>query len=216
MADIKLIVFDWDGTLSDSAQRIVDAVHVGAKLVGLPERSNQDIRNIIGLGLMESFRELYSADNEVLFEPFADAYRDAYTNTGIQAALFPNVLATLDVLRDRFTLAVATGKSRVGLDRELQETNLGEYFIATRCADETKPKPDPLMLRQILEVSGIAAENTLMIGDTDHDIHTAKNAGCLPIAVTCGAQLLPRLEVAEPAAILDTVADLPRWLGENL
>jgi phosphoglycolate phosphatase len=213
MNDIKLIVFDWDGTLSDSAERIVKAVQAGAGLVGLPERSNQDIRNIIGLGLVESFYELYPEHDKTQYESFADAYRDAYTSTGIKASLFDGVVETLNTLRERFTLAVATGKSRVGLDRELQETGLAEYFIATRCADETKPKPDPLMLNQILEVSGIAAENTVMIGDTDHDIYTARNAGCLPVAVTCGAQLLPRLEAAEPAAILESVAELPGWLA---
>lgn len=214
MSDIKLIVFDWDGTLSDSADRIVQAIHVATKVVGLPTLSDQDVKNIIGLGLVESFRELFPVANlDEVYEPFNVAYRDAYLDSGgATATLFDGAIETLDALRTNYTLAVATGKSRAGLDRELEETGIGSYFAATRCADETKPKPDPLMLHEIFEATGIGAENTVMIGDTDHDVNTARNAGAVPVVVTCGAQLLPRLEAAEPSAIFNNVTELPVWL----
>ena len=214
MTDVKLIVFDWDGTLSDSAGRIVEAVHAGAELVGFAPRTDQEVRDIIGLGLIESFRSLYPEIGEDQLEPFSVAYRDAYLDPNRVAVLFDGARETLDELRGLgYTLAVATGKSRAGLDRELIETNLTEYFAATRCADETAPKPDPRMLFEVLEETGFAAEQALMIGDTDHDIHTAKNAGVLPIAVTCGAQLLERIEAAQPAAVLRNVTELSGWLA---
>lgn len=213
MSDIKLIVFDWDGTLSDSADRIVAALRQGAGEVGLPDRSDQEIRDIIGLGLNESFKTLYPEIEEARLEPFSDAYRNAYLNTDRTAVLFDGVIDTLNLLHDQYTLAVATGKTRLGLDRELEETQLGPYFVATRCADETAPKPNPQMLLEIFEHTGIGPNETLMIGDTDHDIGTAKNAGCLALAVSCGAQLLERLESAEPAVILNTVNELPAWLA---
>lgn len=215
MADIKLIVFDWDGTLSDSADRIVQAVHVGAQQVGFPTRTDQQVRDIIGLGLIESFRTLYPEISEEQLEPFSVAYRDAYLDPDRVALLFDGARETLDELREcGYTLAIATGKSRSGLDRELIETNLTNGFASTRCADETAAKPDPRMLFEVLEETGFAAEQALMIGDTDHDIHTARNAGVLPIAVTCGAQLRHRIEAAEPAAVLDNVTELSGWLAK--
>ena len=216
MQDLQLIIFDWDGTLSDSADRIVKAVHQGAREVGLPERSDQDVRNIIGLGLLESFRVLYPEIDEVQLEPFSAAYRDAYLDsTQSTAVLFDGVVDTLNVLREKYTLAVATGKSRVGLDRELAETGLTSYFAATRCADETLPKPDPLMLVELFTEIGIGPEHSLMIGDTDHDIGTARNGGVVAVAVTCGAQLVDRLEAAKPAALLNDVTELPEWLNQG-
>ncbi len=212
MANIELIVFDWDGTLSDSAERIVAAVHHAADVVGLPRRPAQEVRDIIGLGLAESVLTLYPDIDRDHLEPFAAAYRDAYLNTTDTAVLFPDVRATLDDLALRFTLAVATGKSRVGLDRELVETGVGHLFAATRCADETIPKPHPRMLQEIFDELGAAPQNTVMIGDTDHDLKMATSAGAIPVAVRCGAQREPRLRAAEPAVILDDVRQLPDWL----
>lgn len=216
MTDLKLIIFDWDGTLSDSADRIVAAVRKGASAVGLPDRPDQDIRDIIGLGLIESFRSLYPDIHDAQMEPFGNAYRDAYLNAEQSAAvLFEGVVETLDSLRERYTLAVATGKSRAGLDRELVETDALRYFAASRCADETAPKPNPRMLFEIFEQTGIGPENSLMIGDTDHDIGTAKNAGTTAVAVSCGAQLADRLHAAEPRVLLENVNQLPNWLAAN-
>ena len=112
MQDLQLIIFDWDGTLSDSADRIVKAVHQGAREVGLPERSDQDVRNIIGLGLLESFRVLYPEIEEVQLEPFSAAYRDAYLDSAQSTAvLFDGVVDTLNVLREKYTCLLYTSPS---------------------------------------------------------------------------------------------------------
>lgn len=211
---IKLLVFDWDGTLSDSADRIVRAVHVGAEAAGLPRCTDREIRDIIGLGLIESYQVLFPEGADDQFEPFQHAYGDAYVNDDCVATLFDGVRETLAELARNYTLAVATGKSRKGLDRELIETRLTEVFIATRCADETAAKPDPKMLYEIFDETGFRPEETIMIGDTDHDIGTARNAGVSCVAVTCGAQEESRLRAADPAAILPTVNQFPEWLRE--
>lgn len=210
--DFKLIIFDWDGTLSDSADRIVYAVNAGAQHVGLPQRTVQEVRDIIGLGLIDSFQTLYPQIDHTQLEPFSSAYRDAYLEPGHVAVLFDGVRETLSKLRTNYSLAVATGKSRVGLDRELVETGLDDYFVATRCADETSPKPHPQMLHELFDETGFAATESIMVGDTDHDIQTARNANIPAVAVTCGAQLQHRLEKSKPAAILNNVVEFPEWL----
>lgn len=216
MAKLKLIVFDWDGTLSDSADRIVRAVGRAAAQVGLPVLAAQQVRDIIGLGLMESFQTLYPDADVGLFEPFTTGYRDAYLSSEqATARLFDGAIETLGTLHSEFTLAVATGKSRVGLDREMVETETAHFFRTSRCADETEPKPHPQMLLEILEQTGIAPDETLMIGDTDHDIKMAHGAGVTPVAVNCGAQLPDRLSAANPAVILDSVSQMPAWIAEN-
>lgn len=212
---IKLLVFDWDGTLSDSADRIVRAVHVGSDAARLPRCSAREIRDIIGLGLIESFRILYPRATDGGFQTFKKAYDSAYLNDDCTATLFDGARETLDELARHYKLAVATGKSRRGLDRELIETQLTEMFISTRCADETAAKPDPKMLHEIFEEAGFRAEEAIMIGDTDHDIGTARNAGVDCVAVTCGAQEESRLRAAEPAGVLATVNEFPRWLSER-
>lgn len=214
---IDLIVFDWDGTLSDSAGRIVDAVHVAAERVELPKRTDQQIRDIIGLGLIDSFTALYpDTATEDVYEPFAVAYREAYLNRGEAVAkLFPGVVETLASLHGRCTLAIATGRSREGLDRELKETNVGHYFAATRCADETAAKPDPRMLHEIFAELSMTPEQTVMIGDTDHDIKLAQNANVRALAVQWGAQLPERIQAAEPLAIFDRIDQFPEWLSQQ-
>lgn len=213
MNEIRLIVFDWDGTLSDSADRIVDAVSAAAVEAALPVRDAQQIRDVIGLGLVESFTTLYSADCMDQYETFANAYRDAYLNSNENTAkLFPGAVDTLRDLSRDYTLAVATGKSRVGLDREMKETATERFFATTRCADETVPKPNPKMLFEILQQTGIAAKHAIMIGDTDHDIKLAHNAGVVALAVQWGAQLRRRLEAAEPLEIFDRIDELPNWV----
>jgi len=214
MNDIELIIFDWDGTLSDSADRIVAAVSAAAVASELPERDAQQIRDIIGLGLVESFTTLYSDDVLDRYDVFAAAYRDAYLNAEQSVArLFPGAMDTLEVLSGDYTLAVATGKSRVGLDREMKETETEHFFITTRCADETEPKPHPRMLHEILQQTGFAPEQAIMIGDTDHDIKLAHNASVPALAVQWGAQLRERLEAAEPRVIFDRIDELPGWIA---
>ena len=216
MNDIKLIIFDWDGTLSDSADRIVDAVSAAAVATELPVRDAQQIRDIIGMGLADGFATLYSADRMDRYDQFAAAYRDAYLDCEDSVAkLFPEAMETLQALSSDYTLAVATGKSRVGLDREMIETATEHFFITTRCADETTPKPHPQMLNEILAQTGIAAEHAIMIGDTDHDIQLAHNANVRALAVQWGAQLRERLEAANPIVIFDRIDELLDWLGHG-
>jgi phosphoglycolate phosphatase len=112
-------------------------------------------------------------------------------------------------------LAVATGKSRRGLDRALQAAGLEPVFAATRCADEGFPKPHPDMLLHLLDLFGVQREAALMIGDTTHDLDMARAAGVAGLAVTYGAHPSGPLRDAGPVAVLDSPAELFRWLAEN-
>jgi len=109
-------------------------------------------------------------------------------------------------------LAVATGKSRRGLDRAFAATGLGMFFAASRCADETAPKPHPAMLHELTDELGVSAGRTVMVGDTTHDLGMARSAGTAAIGVAYGAHPREQLAALAPLAIADSVAALRPWL----
>ena len=184
-----LYIFDWDGTLVDSTARIVSCLELAAKRCQLPVLSPDSYQNIIGLGLFEACRVLYPQ----LDDEGVDALRLAYSEAFVAAdsepcRFFPGVGEVLQQLMvDGHQLAVATGKSRRGLDRALGALGIGDWFVATRCADETRSKPHPLMLEQLLEETGCEVSQAIMLGDTEYDLEMAQLAGMRSIAVTCGA-----------------------------
>lgn len=191
VSDLHLLIFDWDGTLADSVGRIVETMQFAADEVGLAVPGEQAVRDIIGLGLPEAIAALYpDLDDPAVAEALVRAYAAQYIALEQNPSpLFPGVLDALESLRGAgFLLAVATGKSRRGLDRVLRQHDLLAYFDATRCADETASKPDPLMLWQILAELSVGPDQSVMLGDSQHDLLMAANAGLRGFGVTFGAQ----------------------------
>lgn len=211
-----LIVFDWDGTLLDSASAIVRALIAACRDLGLPEPTDQRARHIIGLGLDDALR-LAVPDLAVSDYPHVvERYRHHFLSTDHELSLFPGAFEMIEGLADAgWMLGVATGKSRVGLDRSLAHTRLGGFFHVTRCADECFSKPHPAMLEEIMHALGVDRERTLMVGDTTHDLNMANNAGVSGLGVSFGAH--PRLELESVASvgIVDSPAALATWLREN-
>ena len=210
----RVLVFDWDGTLADSELRIVDAARAAIDAIGLPARSHAQIRTIIGLAMAEASRALFpdlSADQQVRF---IACYREHYLRTGAAPVpLFPGAKAALEGLaRRRYRLAVATGKGRRGLDRDIRTHGLERLFSATRSADDAPSKPHPQMLVDIMEELDVEPGETLMIGDTAYDLEMARNAGVACVAVGSGVHERERLLDLDPLILLDSVVDLPSWL----
>ncbi len=214
----ELIVFDWDGTLMDSVARIVDSLRIAAAEVGLPPLSDKELRNVIGLGLNEALAALYPEGESQQLADFVDHYRHQFVNVcQTEEALFGGTRDLLQMLSALpLKLAVATGKSRKGLDRALLNTDCSHYFHTTRCADETRSKPHPQMLLEIIEELGVAPDKTLMVGDSEYDMEMAVKAGTDSLAVTYGVHEPHRLKAHGPLALLESVADLSRWLDRNI
>lgn len=213
----KLLVFDWDGTLMDSEQRIVNCVQKAIRELGAEPRDNTQVRNIIGLGLIEAITTLYpDADNRFIAK-ITEAYRAHFLEWDqTPSSLFAGVPEVLEELSQQgYLLAIATGKSRHGLDSVLASTGLSERFHASRCADETFSKPHPQMLREITTDLGVEPAETLMIGDTEYDLQMSRNAGTDALAVSYGVHDLPRLLRHAPVGYIDDFTELPQWLEQN-
>lgn len=198
----------------DSEARIVACMHGAINDLGLPKRSNDDIRNIIGLGLRESVATLFRNLPESDYHALVDRYRYHFLVADkTPSLLFEGVIEMLSgLLEQGYFLAVATGKGRQGLDKALEETNLDKVFHATRCADETFSKPHPQMLLDLMDVLGTGPGETLMVGDTEYDMEMANNAGTDGLAVSYGVHSKQRLLDCKPLSCLDSVPDLSDWL----
>jgi phosphoglycolate phosphatase len=217
-ARYRLLVFDWDGTLADSEQRIVAAARAAIEALGLPARSNDAIRDIIGLAMSEAWQALFPEVARSEERRFIACYREHYlSNAGTPVPLFPGAKATLEGLAARrYHLAVATGKGRRGLDRDMAVHGLDALFSSTRSADEAPSKPHPQMLVDIIEELEVDASETLMIGDTAYDLEMARNAGVACLAVASGVHGRERLLEFDPLALLETIAELPGWLADRV
>lgn len=216
MKRYELIVFDWDGTLMDSAGMIVHCVQAAARDLDLEAPSDAQARHIIGLGLVDALRHAMPDLPEERYADLADHYRHHYLARDHELALF----AGADVLVRRLMesgrwLGVATGKSRRGLDRALSHSGLGDLFHATRCADECHSKPHPQMLEELMDEFGVSPAATLMIGDTTHDLLMAQNAGVDAVAVGYGAHARELLLATGPLYCAESVGDLDDWLNGN-
>lgn len=212
----ELIVFDWDGTLMDSAGMIVACVQAAARDLGLVPPSDERARHIIGLGLHDALHHALPDLPEGRYGELAERYRQHYLSQDDQLRLFDGAAELVQTLSRRgHLLAVATGKSRRGLDRAMAGSGLESYFLATRCADECHSKPHPQMLEELMAELGAAAETTLMIGDTTHDVLMARNAGVPAVAVAYGAHPVPDLAAALPVHLAHTMEDLAAWLTAN-
>lgn len=211
-----LLVFDWDGTLMDSEARIVACLRAAGADCGLPELDRNRLRNVIGLGLTESVQSLYPDASVDVMQRFIDSYRAHYLGTDKEpTAFFPGVGAMLAALHgEGYLMAVATGKSRRGLERSLDDTDSRNLFHCTRCADEAFSKPHPRMLLDIMERLDIDPVRTLMVGDTEYDMLMAKSAGTAALAVSHGVHERERLLSHAPLACLDDVSTLVTWLNQ--
>ena len=212
----ELIVFDWDGTLMDSAGAIVRAIQASARDLGLPEPSDARARHVIGLGLQEALSYAVPELDPAAYPLMVERYRHHYLSADHQLELFPGSFELIEGLAGSGRLlGVATGKSRKGLDRALAHSGLGAFFHATRCADECFSKPHPQMLEEVMAECGVLPERTLMIGDTTHDLDMARNAGVDALAVGFGAHPQEVLRQAEHLALMDSTAALAGWLQAN-
>jgi len=209
----ELIVFDWDGTLMDSQQRIVACVQNAVEDLGLNAPSHEAVSHIIGLGLTEAIDALFPGADASLVQQIAARYREHFLSDHlVPSQLFEGARMVIEQLSKQYVLAIATGKSRVGLDKVLEQTGLDCYFQTSRCADETRSKPHPQMLEDIMMDMEMLATDTLMIGDTTFDIEMAKNAGVHSLGVSYGVHGEMKLRESGALDCLHTIADLPQWL----
>ncbi|MCT2530934.1 HAD-IA family hydrolase [SAR92 clade bacterium H921] len=206
----KLLIFDWDGTLSDSVARISTCMQLAAEDQGLAVPDFNAAKEIIGLGLQEAITQLFPDASADMVARFSASYSAHYREQDQQpCAFFPGVLSSLKQLRAQgYLLAVATGKSRAGLNRVLLATGLNDFFHSSRCADETKSKPHPLMLQELLAEQGASPEQAIMVGDTEFDMQMAVNAQVPRIAVSYGAHDAQRLYQFSPLACIDHFGDI--------
>jgi len=210
----RLIVFDWDGTLMDSEARIVACLQAAIRETGLEPRSEEQLRNIIGLGLREALMTLYPDGSETERDALVHHYRHHFLERDdTPSVLFDGAEALIrDLHRQGHFLAIATGKGRQGLDRVLEETGLKDCFHATRCADESFSKPHPAMLLDILDRLGVEPDDALMVGDTEYDLLMARNAGVPALGVTYGVHDRERLLKCQPLDCVDSLSAVGAWL----
>lgn len=212
----RMIVFDWDGTLLDSAATIVDSIQSACRDLDLLPPSDQQARHVIGLGLGDALRHAVPALPESQYSNMVERYRHHYLSRDHELHLFPGVVAMLQELADAgHLLTVATGKSRIGLARALQTSGLTPVFHASRCADECFSKPHPQMLNELLDEFSLAPADALMIGDTTHDLLMAANAGVDAVGVSYGAHTQDALHELAPKVVVHDVATLSEWLRIN-
>jgi len=211
----ELLIFDWDGTLIDSEAKIVACMQSAMREVGLPVLEPAVIRNIIGLGMRESLHTLFPDASEDTYGAMIDSYRKHFFSGEISQPFdgVPDILA--EIARQDYFMAVATGKGRHGLDRALHDTGFKQWFHCTRCADETRSKPHPQMLEEILDQLGLQPRQALMIGDTEYDLQMANNAGMESVAVSYGVHDVSRLEACKPQVCLSSLTELLPWLNSR-
>lgn len=209
----ELVVFDWDGTLMDSAAAIAEAIQESCRDLGQPVPDDERARYVIGLGLHDAVAHVAPGLDVADYPQMIDRYRLHFLRRDGGTRLFDGARELLDELRNEgYLLGVATGKSRRGLDRAIEGCGLAGVFDMTRCADEGHSKPHPGMLQAIIDGLATTPEQTLMIGDTTHDIQMAQAAGASALALTHGAHGREVLQSAAPLALLDDLPALRQWL----
>lgn len=211
-----LIVFDWDGTLFDSTGLIVRCIQGACRDLGIEVPSDERAAYVIGLGLQEALAHAAPGLPVERYPELGRRYRHHYFARQHELVLFAGTLEMLHALKQRnHWLAVATGKSRAGLDQALAQSELHALFDATRTADETASKPHPLMLQQLMAEFGAEPARTLMIGDTTHDLLLAANAGTKSLGVSYGAHEPASFAEHAPLAVLHSTRELHEWLLTN-
>ena len=209
-----LVVFDWDGTVVDSTAVISGSIQAACRDLNLPVPSDEAARHVIGMGLVEALRHAVPDAPPELYQPLAERYRHYYLSQDETIPLFEGARDTIAALHDAgYRLAVATGKSRAGLDRSMRTSGMEGDFHATRTADQTFSKPHPAMLLEIMEELGVEPERALMVGDTTHDLQMAVNAGVDAVGMTHGAHPVEQLRELQPLVLLDDYAGFREWFS---
>jgi phosphoglycolate phosphatase len=211
----RLLVFDWDGTIIDSASAIVDCIQDAARDSGLEVPPRERAAHTIGLGLHDALRFAVPDLPAERYAEFVDNYRKHFLARQDTMQLFDGMRELLSGFSKSHLLAIATGKSRRGLDRALQAMDLKALFMASRCADETNPKPHPAMLLELMDELDVQKEQVVMIGDTSHDLQMARSAGVDALAVTYGAHHEDGLRACRPLECFASVTELQQWLTKN-
>lgn len=212
----ELIVFDWDGTLMDSTGAIVASIKAAASDLDITPPSDERAHHIIGLGLIDALRHALPDLSANRYQEVAQRYRHHYMSRDQDLLLFEGVVELIEELkRNGHMLAVATGKTRKGLDRAFEVSGLGPSFHSSRCADECRSKPHPQMLDELMDEFGVEADATLMIGDTTHDLLMARNAGVESVGVAYGAHPRESLEAENPLFCAADVTELATWLRQQ-
>lgn len=219
MMDIRrydLIVFDWDGTVADSTAVIAASIQAACRDLSLPVPSDEAARFVIGMGLEAALRHAVPDAPPDKYPALVERYRHHYLAQDETIPLFLGARETIAELHGAgYRLAVATGKSRNGLDRSLLTSGMGGYFHAIRTADQTLSKPHPAMLLEIMQELAVSPDRTLMVGDTTHDLQMARNAKVDAIGVSHGAHPAESLLALEPRALLGDFAGLRAWFGAH-
>ncbi len=211
-----LIVFDWDGTLMDSTTAIIASMQAAARDLGVTVPDKRAASYVIGLGLQDALQAAVPDLDPRHYPKRAERYRHQYLSQDHQLSLFAGAREMLDDLVEQgYFLAVATGKSRVGLNRALAASGVTSLFDATRCADETFSKPNPAMLLELTRELGQDMRRTVMIGDTTHDMQMAGNAGAAAISVHYGAHPAAELAAHAPLFGAESINALHEWLNEH-
>ncbi|RLU01907.1 MAG: HAD family hydrolase [Ketobacter sp.] len=216
MADYRLIVFDWDGTLMNSLARIASCMQAAAVDLEIDPATDEQVHDVVGLALDIAIQRLHP----VLETQQVELMRQRYAHHYVAAEAAPSpfyegIPQMLQSLSEKGTLlSVATGKSRKGLSRVFNAHGVGALFHSSRCADETRSKPEPDMLLEILEFHGLKQDQAVMVGDTEFDLEMASRAGVDSVGVTWGAHDITRLLRHNPKVCVDSVASLSDWLHQ--
>jgi len=210
MQDVKVVIFDWDGTVMDSVGKIVNSVQLAAERLALPVPTAHAAKQIIGLSLDPAFKTLFPHSSAAERELLAEHYKDVYSNVDrTPTPLFAGADHVFTTLRQRgYQLAVATGKARRGLDRMFAETNTGHHFVTSRCSDEAQSKPHPQMLEHILTELQLTPAQAVMVGDSRYDLMMAHSIGVHRIGVTHGVHGHPEFAPFAPHAVINSLSAL--------
>ncbi len=206
----RFVVFDWDGTLADSTGNIARALQEACRDVGQPVPDDLAARYVIGLGLLDALAHLAPGLEKERHAEIAERYRHHYFAGDAQIALFEGARELLtDLRRAGATLAIATGKTRAGLDRALaHHGDVSAHFAATRCADEGRPKPHADMVLHLMDRVAAGPHETVMVGDTTHDLELARNAGVASIGVSYGAHDSAGFGAYGPVAVAASIREM--------
>lgn len=215
MRRYELIIFDLDGTLLDSAAKILGCLAAAATDVGIAHPGEEAARNIIGLGMEEAMAALFPDVQAAQRQQFLVRFREHYLYLDTtEITCFPGVPQGLRQLtQDGYRLAIATGRPRRGLERVLAQTGLQSLFVASRCADEVHSKPHPRMLQEILEETNAHAEQAVVVGDTVYDMQMARSAGVDALAVSYGVHQADHLLQEGAVACVDSFPEVCAWLS---
>jgi len=212
----ELLVFDWDGTLIDSARAITACIQAACRELGLPVPDEARASHVIGLGLHDALAYAIPGLPATEYGRVVESYRRHFLARDPDIPLFGGTREMLaGLLRRGHLLAVATGKSSAGLGRALDRTGLGPLFAATRCADQCASKPAPDMLEGLMQELGVGRRRTLMVGDTVHDLEMAARAGVDAVGVSHGAHPKAELVAHAPLACVESTFELSRWLSDH-